>query len=48
MAKDGSMLNTPTYTWYVAGLVFQWLGQGGLESMGELNRAKAEKFCGAI
>ena len=50
MAKDGSMLNTPpTYTWYVAGLVFQWLkAQGGLASMGELNRAKAEKLYAAI
>ncbi len=36
MAADGSMLNTPaTYSWYVAGLVFQWLKrQGGLEAMG--------------
>jgi phosphoserine aminotransferase len=50
MAKDGSMLNTPpTYTWYVAGLVFQWLArQGGLAAMGELNRAKAEKVYAAI
>jgi phosphoserine aminotransferase len=50
MAKDGSMLNTPpTYTWYVAGLVFQWLKrQGGLAKMGELNRAKAEKIYAAI
>ena len=50
MAKDGSMLNTPpTYTWYVAGLVFQWLArQGGLAAMGELNRAKAEKMYAAI
>ena len=50
MAKDGSMLNTPpTYTWYVAGLVFQWLKrQGGLARMGELNREKAEKLYSAI
>jgi phosphoserine aminotransferase len=50
MAKDGSMLNTPpTYTWYVAGLVFQWLKrQGGLAGMGSLNRAKAEKIYAAI
>jgi len=50
MAKDGSMLNTPpTYTWYVAGLVFQWLKrQGGLTRMGELNREKAEKIYSAI
>jgi phosphoserine aminotransferase len=50
MAKDGSMLNTPpTYAWYMAGLVFQWLKRrGGLTSMGELNRAKAEKLYGTI
>ena len=50
MAKDGSMLNTPpTYTWYVAGLVFQWLKrQGGLVAMGEKNRAKAAALYGAI
>ena len=37
------MLNTPpTYTWYLSGLVFQWLRrQGGLTVMGERNRAKA-------
>ncbi len=46
VAKDGSMLNTPpTYAWYLAGLVFQWLKrQGGLAAMGELNRAKAAKM----
>jgi phosphoserine aminotransferase len=50
MAKDGSMLNTPpTFAWYMAGLVFQWLKrQGGLAKMGELNRAKAEKLYAAI
>jgi phosphoserine aminotransferase len=50
MAKDGSMLNTPpTYTWYLAGLVFQWLKrQGGLAAMGERNRAKAAKLYDAI
>ena len=50
MAKDGSMLNTPpTYTWYLAGLVFQWLKRrGGLAAMGELNRAKAAKLYAAI
>ena len=42
MAKDGSMLNTPpTFAWYMAGLVFQWLKrQGGLQAMGERNRAQ--------
>jgi len=50
MAADGSMLNTPaTYSWYVAGLVFQWLRrQGGLAAMEKINRAKAEKLYGAI
>ena len=50
MAKEGSMLNTPpTFGWYMAGLVFQWLKrQGGLKSMGERNRAKAEKLYAAI
>jgi phosphoserine aminotransferase len=44
MAADGSMTNTPpTFAWYVAGLVFQWVKQqGGLEVMGRRNRAKAE------
>jgi phosphoserine aminotransferase len=33
----------------LAGLVFQWLkGQGGLEAIEKLNRAKAEKLYGAI
>lgn len=50
MAKDGSMLNTPpTYTWYLAGLVFQWLArQGGLAGIGEANRAKAAAMYTAI
>jgi phosphoserine aminotransferase len=50
MAKDGSMLNTPpTYTWYIAGLVFQWLErQGGLAAMGEANHAKAAAMYDAI
>ena len=50
MAKDGSMLNTPpTYTWYLSGLVFQWLErQGGLAAMGERNAGKAAKLYAAI
>ena len=50
VAKDGSMLNTPpTYAWYLAGLVFQWLKrQGGLSAMGERNRAKAAALYDAI
>ncbi len=50
MAADGSMLNTPaTYSWYVAGAVFQWIKrQGGLAAMERLNRAKAEALYAAI
>src|SRR5690606_35264695 len=50
MAKEGSMLNTPpTFAWYMAGLVFQWLKrQGGLEAMGELNRRKAQLLYSTI
>jgi phosphoserine aminotransferase len=50
VAKDASMLNTPpTFAWYLAGLVFQWLKrQGGLPAMGERNRAKAGKLYDAI
>ena len=50
MAGDGSMLNTPaTYSWYVAGLVFQWIKrQGGVAAMERLNRAKAERLYAAI
>ncbi|MFC6440024.1 3-phosphoserine/phosphohydroxythreonine transaminase [Bowmanella sp. JS7-9] len=42
--KEGSMYNTPpTYAWYLAGLVFQWLKkQGGVNAMEAHNRAKAE------
>jgi phosphoserine aminotransferase len=50
MAADGSMSNTPpTFGWYVAGLVFQWLkGQGGLDAMGRRNRDKAARLYAAI
>jgi phosphoserine aminotransferase len=49
-AEGGSMANTPpTYAWYIAGLVFQWLKeQGGLEAMAEFNQRKAEKLYTAI
>jgi phosphoserine aminotransferase len=42
-AANDSMLNTPpTYSWYLAGLVFDWLlQQGGLGAMAEINAAKA-------
>ncbi len=50
MAKDGSMMNTPpTYAWYIAGLVLQWLKRkGGLEAMGKINQEKAGKLYAAI
>ena len=50
MAGDGSMLNTPaSYSWYVAGAVFQWIKrQGGLAAMARLNSAKAERLYAAI
>lgn len=45
-AKEGSMLNTPpTFSWYVAGLVFAWLKRkGGLRHMADVNKRKAEKL----
>jgi len=50
VADAGSMLNTPpTFGWYMAGLVFQWLKrQGGLEAMAERNSAKAALLYAAI
>jgi phosphoserine aminotransferase len=49
-AEGGSMMNTPpTFAWYVAGLVFDWIKrQGGLQAMGEFNSAKAGKLYAAI
>ncbi len=49
-AEAGSMYNTPpTYAWYMAGLVFQWLKeQGGLAAMAERNKRKADKLYAAI
>ncbi len=49
-AENGSMLNTPpTFGWYLAGLVFQWIReQGGLEAMAEVNQRKAGKLYEAI
>jgi phosphoserine aminotransferase len=42
-ADNDSMYNTPpTYAWYLAGLVFQWLkGKGGLEAIAVINHRKA-------
>jgi len=45
-ADAESMFNTPpTFAWYLSGKVFAWLkGQGGLESMGEINKLKAQRL----
>jgi phosphoserine aminotransferase len=49
-ADNESMYNTPpTYAWYLAGLVFQWLkGLGGLAAMATVNQRKAEALYAAI
>ncbi|MDT0581410.1 3-phosphoserine/phosphohydroxythreonine transaminase [Brumicola blandensis] len=43
-AKSGSMYNTPpTFSWYLAGLVFEWLKtKGGLAKMAQRNQEKSE------
>ena len=50
VAAEGSMLNTPpTFAWYMAGLVFQWLkARGGLAAIAQANRLKAELLYAAI
>ncbi|NEX21397.1 3-phosphoserine/phosphohydroxythreonine transaminase [Thiorhodococcus mannitoliphagus] len=49
-ADNDSMYNTPpTYAWYLAGLVFQWLkGNGGLAAMAEINARKAKRLYDCI
>lgn len=49
-AEQASLLNTPpTFAWYLAGLVFEWLHeQGGLAAMAHLNQAKAQALYRAI
>lgn len=49
-ADNGSMLNTPpTYGWYLAGLVFDWLKQqGGLAAMAEINSRKSARLYAAL
>lgn len=49
-AEGGSMMNTPpTFAWYMAGLVFAWIKRnGGLQAMGEFNKAKSDKLYAAI
>jgi len=45
-ADNDSMYNTPaTYSWYLAGLVFDWLKQqGGVAAMANINARKAKKL----
>ncbi len=47
-SKQHSLNNTPpTYSWYLAGLVFSWLKeQGGLAAIGAINQRKAAKLLG--
>jgi phosphoserine aminotransferase len=49
-ADNGSMYNTPpTYAWYIAGLVFEWLkANGGLKAMAAINERKAQKLYARI
>ncbi|MDY6979125.1 MAG: 3-phosphoserine/phosphohydroxythreonine transaminase [Pseudomonadota bacterium] len=49
-AENDSMANTPpTYGWYLAGLVFEWLKEkGGLAGMAEINKRKSDKLYNAI
>lgn len=50
VSKGDSMVNTPpTYTWYLAGLVFAWLKRrGGLQAQAKINQQKAEALYAAI
>jgi phosphoserine aminotransferase len=49
-AESGSMTNTPpTFAWYVADLVFQYLhSKGGMPAMAEINQLKSQKLYAAI
>ncbi len=48
--RAGSMLNTPpTFNWYLAGLVFQWmLAEGGVEEFARRNVRKSQLLYAAI
>ena len=49
-ADNDSMYNTPpTYAWYLAGLVFEWLKElGGVKEIAKVNQLKAELLYQAI
>ena len=44
LANNGSMYNTPpTYAWYLAGLVFEWLlAKGSVSTIADINAQKAQ------
>jgi phosphoserine aminotransferase len=48
--ENESMYNTPpTYAWYIAGLVLEWIkNRGGLTAMAKINKRKADKLYAAI
>ncbi len=50
VADNDSMYNTPpTYAWYLAGLVFQWLkALGGVDAIEKINKTKATLLYKAI
>ncbi|CAM3405781.1 3-phosphoserine/phosphohydroxythreonine transaminase [Halomonas lysinitropha] len=51
LSEAGSMVNTPaTYSWYLAGRVFDWLQRdiGGLAAMDAINTRKAARLYAAI
>lgn len=45
-AENGSMYNTPpSFSWYLAGLVFKWLKErGGIQAMARINEEKQRKL----
>ncbi|WP_036288643.1 3-phosphoserine/phosphohydroxythreonine transaminase [Methylosinus sp. PW1] len=49
-ADEGSMVNTPpTYAWYMAGLMLEWVAeQGGVEAIERRNIRKASRLYAAI
>ena len=49
-ADNDSMYNTPpTYAWYLAGLVFEWLKElGGVKAIAKINQEKAALLYSAI
>jgi len=50
LSQNDSMYNTPpTYAWYLAGLVFEWLKEaGGVKEISKVNKQKAELLYGYI